>query len=379
MRSLLELPGTLVSERDIGEAAQDPRDWFSPEQRLSMHRWLEGRHAKSSESRRRPPFRYTTIMLVGGMGRGKSVLATATLLPLYAGGVPVFHNGSCLFGRALSIESLFLAIDQVPVGSAIFLDEIHTINTRNSELATAQIVQNQAMAGLRKKNVLLLLGTAKPSMVGHTMLDDVEQLWLPEMVRTEARLTPGPSRLPPRDDAANFRYAYRAVREYPFRRDGILEWVGLAAPNQRQRGRWQTRLMDPGLMRMAFMATDSFRPLLLGAGARVDKQAIRSYLTGNPLPAQPSGAARDPQVEQLEEMCGAWWEAFENGTLARKGYVKAGALAKLGGHRVHPAPLGGAITRVLGIEPHGHEGRKGYDLSELYGYLKGCVDRQAGV
>ena len=151
MRSLLELPGTLVSERDIGEAAQDPRDWFSPEQRLSMHRWLEGRHAKSSEGRRRPPFRYTTIMLVGGMGQGKSLLATATLLPLYAGGVPVFHNGSCLFGRALSIESLFLAIDQVPVGSAIFLDEIHTINTRNSELATAQTVQNQAMAGLRKR------------------------------------------------------------------------------------------------------------------------------------------------------------------------------------------------------------------------------------
>ena len=45
----------------------------------------------------------------------------------------------------------------------------------------------------------------------------------------------------------------------------------------------------------------------------------------------------------------------------------------------NPAPLGGAITRVLGIEPHGYQGRKGYDLSELYGYLEGCVDRQAGV
>ena len=35
------------------------------------------------------------------------------------------------------------------------------------------------------------------------------------------------------------------------------------------------------------------------------------------------------------------------------------------------APAG---TPTLGLEPHGYQGRKGYDLSELYGYLEGCVD-----
>ena len=362
-----ELPGTPVTEDDVVEASQDPRDWFSREQRLAVHRWIEARHAEARVGKKRPRFSYSTNMLVGRMGQGKSVLATATLLPLYEGGVPVFHNGSCLFGQALSIEELFLVIDQVPVGSAVFLDEIHTINTRNSELATPQMVQNQALAGLRKKNVLLLLGTAKPGMMGHTMLDDVEQLWVPERVRTRRSGDP-PPRLAPRDDAANFRYAYRAVKDYPFRRDGILEWVGLERP-RRGRKRWQTRIMDPATMRLAFMATDSFRPLLLGVNVRVNKGAVRSYLTGGTL----ERSQGDPQVGLLEEMCGAWWQAFQDGRLPREGYVKAGELSRLGGGRIHPAPLGAAIGRVLGLNPNGHEGRRGYDLGELYAFLKACL------
>ena len=72
-------------------------------------------------------------------------------------------------------------------------------------------------------------------------------------------------------------------------------------------------------------------------------------------------------------MCGAWWQAFQDGRLPREGYVKAGELSRLGGGRIHPAPLGAAIGRVLGLNPNGHEGRRGYDLGELYAFLKACL------
>ena len=396
-----EWPGRAVcdfAEDRIREAAGDPADMFTYEQRLAAHKWIEAAHWYNWRNNNRPDYTFKLIFLVGKKGQGKSLTAIYHCSQLYAAGLPFFHNGSGLFGNELGLLDLFDLLDKGPRGGCFWFDEIHTINQTNRELSTAQMTQVESIAGMRKRDYWGAIGTSIPGMVGRRMRGEVDEIWMPnklEVRYTKAtaqggaigdiegyyswgatdRLRRGQRRrVSPCDDRDNFQYVVNKMSENPWRDNSVY---GLFEPELLQKPRrgqvaepkpYYTQKMKPSWLRLSMMLLDSFLPLKLGVGvaaAALTKDVKERLLSNDNISVdQNAGVISNYQV------AAALMHAFNQEILRPEGCARATELIQAG-------ELGGQITvqrlgHMLGSDWEilkGPGARDGFDLRSLHDFL----------
>ena len=377
-----EWPGECVaddSEFNVRMACGDKRDWFTYEERLATHLSLEEEHRFNWERGRKMKFDFKLVLIIGKKGSGKSLLASYKLAQLYRSGVPVFHNGSLLFGNKLGILELYDSVDRVPVGSAIYLDEIHTINQTSRELATAQVTQNEAWAGLRKKDILVYIGTSMPGMIGRRTRGQCDEIWQPQHQTVRFNNSLDKAKHPwmidsatskeptkpyrPADDRANFQFTYKRTDGNPWK-DRSIESIFEPQTAKQEIGYaiYEKRL-TPSWTRVSMMLLDSFLPLKIGVATIVNQKQMKARLEGK---EEEFGRNID-----LERVVVGLWRAFEEKKLEPAGFARATTLINLAKVDVSPPKMGQFLSKDLGIESAPN--RRGYPLDELYEVLSDIV------
>ena len=391
-----EWPGMPVrdhAEERIYEAAGDPADMFSFDQRIVAHRWLERMHQYNWERGNRPKYNFKLIFLIGKKGQGKSLSACYHASQLYAAGLPVFHNGAFLFGNELYLLELFLLLDRGPRGGAFWFDEIHTINQTSRELSTAQTTQVESMASLRKRDYWGAIGTSIPGLVGRRLRGEVDEIWMPNRLEVRHRgagesdihadgvmdvasayMWDRPSRkdnprsgVPPYDNRDNFQYVVKKMVESPWRDNSVFglfnpELLEKRKPNGQPRPNpYFTQKMNPSWLRLSMMLLDSFLPVKLGVGVQAAQMTdeVKRQL----------GMEDDTNVISDLQVGQAIFDAFLDDVLDTTGHATPTDIlvATDLGEKVTYQRMGKLCKSVWKVK-YG-SGRKGIDLADLYRYV----------
>ena len=175
------LPGQPVSEERVRELAGFQQSPIPLEQRLQAHRWIEGMHQHNLTLRsaeRSPRRLHNEVVLVTGR-RERGIVAVYHLAQLYAAGIPVFHNGIALFGREIPISDFPLLAEHPvhPEGAAVYLDEIHVVNTVMSGELSASPEPPTLLREIARAGYWIGIGTGMPGLVGQRVLSQLDEIW----------------------------------------------------------------------------------------------------------------------------------------------------------------------------------------------------------
>ena len=272
-------PGREVSEEDVANASGDYRDWFTFEDRLHYFRLVRDAYHKARKtvkdgSRR---VRWGEMLVAGRMGASKSVYCGSFVLGRprkgwgYLRGTPVFHfGGNWLYGRALDGTELYDAIERMPSNAVLLMDEAHVAADGSVPNNRGNALIRQLTAGLRKKQGLLVLITAKPDLLDRRIRADCERVILPVKPAIEdGQLNEGfRIKKEPKNDLTNFCLCWHVWNDYPYQRLGDPEDDGrkkrrsvpplfIGMPDQ-------TMSMSGERVRAGMALTDSFIPVESG-------------------------------------------------------------------------------------------------------------------
>ena len=335
-----EWPGREVTEDDVINASGNERDMFSQEQHLAAFRAITASHHAARNAGRIPRAKYTSELVVGDPGEGKSKYSVVRAAKLYSHGIPFFHNGGPLFGRVIGDNDVFTVLGRAPVNSIIFLDEVHSINEAGAENSRTQRLQNQSLAGRRKYLVVLLMATAEEDQLGGRLKRSCEYLTYPKTIQTlpgswrpfdgdeSLRRTLGLANrhAPPTGNV--FQMGVHRISDYPFRRDGMAEDYGINVKRDPS-GLRPTRFfhIPPSWVCLSMLLNDSFAPIRLGVGMTRNRDAIvqsqREFLEASDSGGRASAGA---VLEYYERVAFSMHEAFRTGTLKTSGNIRQGDL-----------------------------------------------------
>ena len=339
-------------------------DWYSYQERIRIYRQVRNLHFKNLRAilagkRRQPDLDHGIDLLIGDMGSGKSIWATHLLLPYYCRGIPVFHNGSCLFGRRIAQEELYTCIHRAPIGSVLWFDEIHTANESRMGMSTAQRVMEQSITELRKKKMRVLVGSAADTQIGFQIRSNAKNVWQPHRVKTIVSSQYEEEFSRPAHDPANFQFGVHLYNNYPYR--GVPQLTKLYEKNAfRFRRPPQTFRMNPlFLQQMVFPLTDTFMTVPIGTTIMMSKTKVMDEFHGDGV-AKKAGNSNDAGVILL-----AIYDAIVSDLLKHREWAKAGDIAGLIPPHLActPAIVGSTIRQyVPGLDIRKHNG---FNLVEL--------------
>ena len=195
------------------------------------------------------------------MGASKSVSACEEALYWFQRGHTFFHNGGFNFGRVVEGSDIYEIVANVPMYSVIGFDEAHT--SLESGMAMSTGVRGFAIlcAGLRKKGCNLLLMSAMARMIVRTIREMTSEVRRPFQVQVAQQDHGFKLDYPNHSDPRNFVLAWESWEDFPFRGVDIVDGKGarkhndgLGPPDDMQGVAGET-------VRMAYMCTDSFRPV----------------------------------------------------------------------------------------------------------------------
>lgn len=279
---ILKWPGERPLVGDVIAASDDPDDWFPPEYRIKAYRdvthrvnelWKPNKPGWKPQLTKHQGWGFRFILIAAPMGFGKTALASYYAHYWYYKGHPVFSaSKSFLFGNRLIGSEVYRVIERIPLGSVVFLDELHAIapSKNANSIGVAQL--GELMAGLRKKRCILVGASAKPAEIARAILDMVSEVWIPDPIRFLAK--PGNEELVKEwekgkafHDPRKFTFAWRVHPDYPVQkhygsRDRQQTFLSGRIPIGRP-----THLgyaTDHRFIRRSYALMDTFDPLAAG-------------------------------------------------------------------------------------------------------------------
>ena len=153
---LKEFPGRPSNLEDVANACRPGRDWFRYWHRADRHivawqRFYEGWERRQGRGLYYPKsWDWDQRVLTGIYGGGKSSIAVASAEPDFEQGIPVFHNGPCLFGWVVEGDRLFTLMRYICAVSRIVFDEAHGVLPGSRGATTAVGVGKALGANIRK-------------------------------------------------------------------------------------------------------------------------------------------------------------------------------------------------------------------------------------
>ena len=273
-------PGTRPLVDDVRQASGDPDDWFSEGFRIRSYRdlthrvnelWRPDRHGPRPALTKHRDWQFRFILIAAPMGDGKTALASYYSHYWHYRGHPAFSaSKSFLFGNRLLGSEVYRVIERIPLGSVVFLDELHAIAPSKNSNSIGVAFLGELMAGLRKKRCILIGATAKAAEVARAVLDMVSEVWIPQPINFVA--SPGNAEITkgweiPFNDPRKFTMAWQMYPDYPVQkhygnRDKRQTFLSGRIPIGRPTHLGHTR--DPRFVRRSFALMDTFDPLAAG-------------------------------------------------------------------------------------------------------------------
>ena len=258
-----EWPGRWIDIRDVANSSGDERDWFTFRQRARAHVRLMRLFRQARRRRRKlsSGFDFAQIMWVGDMGASKSVSACEEALYWFQRGHPFFHNGGFNFGRLVEGSDIYEIVARVPMYSVIAIDEAHT--GLESGMAMSTGIRGFAIlcAGLRKKGCKLLLMSAMARMIVRVVREMTSEVRRPFQVQVAQQTHGFKLDYPNHSDPRNFVLAWEVWRDFPFRGVDIVDGKGARKRDDGLGPADDMQGVAGETVRMAYMGTDSFRPV----------------------------------------------------------------------------------------------------------------------
>ena len=363
-----EWPGRPVTEEDVEYASGDHRDLFTREQRLEAHHRLEASF-QANYSHRELSEEWTCNLVLGPMGRGKTSWLGCDGFPEYGVGRPLFSvNCSLLAGNILAADEVYTALPRLPFGSTLNLDEGHVLfgSGGGGDNSHHTIMALQAFALLRKRNIRLNLGTAKPRLLSNKVKEEADHIIVPEPpelgIQEETHQSyldyhrrrlglERKGRAPA--SSAVYRLGFWQFDTNPFRQDDTLQKLGLEDkwdPDEELEKSYY--LIDPLQVREAKLLIDSFGDISLGlqflTPRDLIKDTMRAMLFGGEIPDAPG--IEEAKAQQFS----ALWKLkleLEAKDLPDKAKLGATDLAKLAGAEEDVKKFAAAMREALNLTP----------------------------
>ena len=270
-------PGREVSEEDVRAASGDYRDWFSYKDRMHYHNlaWAYFRRARKRVKDLHRRVNWGQLLVAGRMGASKSVWTGSYSLGRtdrgfgFLRGTPFFHfGGNWLFGRALEGSEVYDAIQYIPSNSIFAMDEAHVAADGSVPNNRGNALLRQLSAGLRKKQCLFILITAKPNLLDRRIRADCDRVVLPVKPQIDVQgqnLYQG--KVTAKNDMNNFALCFHLWEDFPYQRQGDPEdrsgrYKGVAPLFIGQPDK--TMAISGERVRASFALTDSFIPVESG-------------------------------------------------------------------------------------------------------------------
>ena len=302
-------PGVPVLSRDVVEASKNPRDWFTPQDRLRAWEYAWKRFIKARMLRKtfHRGYEWDQILVTGDYGAGKSTIVAYETMRDHDRGLPVFHVGGPLFGFKLGGDEVFTAMGMMPYNSQLVVDEAHSWLASRLSGATSVSMFLEVSANIRKSNVRLFIMTAQDRQVAASIRHFCVKVYKPIKVKVAADggVTPVlegervvPQRIAPKNDPSRFVLGVNVWDDYPYRQGDLID----SSERDRKKGfgPWAHRLVYYGAaVREAFMLTPSFGAAAVGGAMLANKEQVkaqarvlRDYVLGEATGEGPGGVDR---------------------------------------------------------------------------------------
>ena len=368
-------PGTSMIGRLLDEwcrnANSDRRDWYSLDDRLYATQAFAKQTAKAKAQGRHPHVPAKLILIEGDRGDGKSAIANYYSTQFAHGGADVYHTGPFGYGRVLEPHEWYTAMNNVPVGSVVFVDEAASVNRRGRDQADIQAIQNEQLTALRKQQCLVIYASALSRRMGSVIREEADEIWRPQKMRVV--LTDREQRrrrrkkIKPKDDPANYAYCVLRSDGKPYRPASLFDSVlGQEGDRDYSPPIYRT-VLDPVWMRLVMPLLDTFKPVPIGAAMAVSREQIIDIATGR----EPQ--ARDKR-QMLRDVVIGLARAFQTETLEIPPYPKPGEQYEPTYFTVtelrNATDLDMSVRRFSAVLREDlrlvADGRKGYEILDLY-------------
>ena len=374
--------GRDVTEDDVHMAAGHALDVLPKRERLWAHREIERNHARAFQTRTVKEH-WGCRLLVGEKGTGKTTIMVILAAMMYELGFPVFHTGSLLFGRELAVDEIYNSISTLPDNSVLAVDEAHVFFGLGSDTSRPSKLWRDGLAGLRKANCDVIMGTASDDELSGRVKAEVEEVLIPvkpelynvRLDRSREAVRRRMKGLPPRGLApkgsAMFRLWYYEILNRPYQRGGgIRELYGLAPkPTDPKAHPVYRHRLPEDLVRTAMLLNDSFRRVPVGAGMSINRQ-----VTVNAAGDHLFGGAEEIANEVDEATGLTRWQGELLGlykTLAEAHHddghrLTRKALHEMAKSSMEPAQFANHLREVLQVQPN----TRGYLVGEVLDALE---------
>ena len=224
--------------------------------------------------------RYGIHLSAGGMGSGKTLLASYLGRYFRRRGWNVFSTAGLLFGQRLSLREAYAFPDVISRGCFIFVDEVHTFVDRYSANSVRGRTFGQSSTAMRKEEVTCLGASANSLMVGWEYKGAAECVLIPKQWYPRGKLHAPP-------------FCHIGIMKlYPFpyqRQDQLLMDAGAVRGIKTFKGWFRP---NPQELMGAAKLMDSFESVRIGENFGLDAAAMRQEREGK-------GVGRGPDAVWL--------------------------------------------------------------------------------
>lgn len=272
-----DAPGRPIAQEDVAAGCGDPRDWFTPVQRLDAAMDAEAKHLAHRDAPLNTGlFQYGIIGLGGPMGAGKSTIAGLECALWYIFGHQFLQPGGWLFGRIVDNPSEFYdVVESVRLYTSLAWDEAHSGLEAQMASSEGVALWTQLLAGMRKKACRVFLPSAMLHLISPQIRWALDQVWVPVPIRT-AHKSPAAEEehkaKPAHSRPENFILVVRQWKDNPLRNADPRKkggYMGMGRPDHRI-------VYSPYAVRAAKILTDTFKPVEAGVARRSAGKAARA-------------------------------------------------------------------------------------------------------
>ncbi|MXZ55818.1 MAG: AAA family ATPase [Gammaproteobacteria bacterium] len=171
-----QMVARLWTPEQVSKLPRDHRDAHSNAMRVRAHEELMELHHRSAANSVMDAEDYGVYMVSGLRRQGKTLFATGWAEVYFGAGRVVFSNLGLTFGYRIEAMDLYLLATRVPRRSVVVVDEIHTLLSRYSQNARRERELISALAGVGKREVLVIGITQQEEMVSHDFMRELDGL-----------------------------------------------------------------------------------------------------------------------------------------------------------------------------------------------------------
>ena len=264
----------MTPELTIERASEDRRDFFSKQERLDISRRMWARHDALNRFAEQTSLGFSTVLISGDKGWGKTLLVTDIGVAHTEDGYRVVHNfKDAAFGYYLEdIRDFYLLVERAEPPFAAILDEAHMFASKYGQGSHRNQYLQQTLSMSRKRGIPFYFVSQQENALSYDLRAEIDWLIYPVPPGSPGtRWNPNnpdfPTNLPP--------WCYMTTWTYGPKPWGSKFYAEQVGHPLRRRVKRQIHKRDPWRLLKASALYNTFETFDLGAAFNLNAAAMR--------------------------------------------------------------------------------------------------------